>query len=413
MNLIIFLVGTAAAYQSQDSFNDWVNSRGYFELRSSYANTEGTSWQTTERARPTVFVTPTDRIKLSITPQLIFTQGRYEVGEFFDVLSGPLEESLPQDMTIDELIENCDWDIEREREIDELNDTLSLERLTLDIYHPRFDLRVGRQALRWGSAQFFNPTDVLSQNLLASPWQERTGVDAARITVPIGTDAQIIGVGTLDDDFNFDQAAIKAGGTIGPVDVYAVGSYSEERWLGGLDIKGDWGIGWWLETAYSDHLKVSLGADYSFSVLDQLVIAAQISHDGSGEEPLFYDWASRQNPDFILSPCPDIGYNPQQSDEVRTTLGRWYGLSTQRLSFLDRWTLSHVFLMNLVDQTGIIFPSVSSTLGSHFQINGGWQYLFGKDGEFQPPDSQLMINGVDISGLTPNWTALAWARFNY
>ena len=69
-------------------------------------------------------------------------------------------------------------------------------------------------------------------------------------------------------------------------------------------------------------------------VLDQLVVSAQISHDGSGEEPLFYDWTSRQNPNFQLAPCPDIGYTPAVSDgPPRTTLGRWYAVTSQRIGF--------------------------------------------------------------------------------
>lgn len=411
---MLALLLNTIAFASETSIGDYIQSRGYLELRASTSNTDGTPWQTVERSRPSLFVTPTDRIKFTVTPQLIFTQGRYEVGEFFDLLAEPIESNLPQDMSLEDVIEGCDWDIQTEREIDEVEDFLTLERLMLDIYHPKFDLRVGRQALNWGSAQFFNPTDVLAQNLLATPWQERQGVDAMRLTIPMGQNGQAIVVGTLDEDFQPNQGAVKIGRSFTGVDIYGVGSIREDDWLVGLDMKGDWTIGWWLETAYSDHLKWSLGADYSFPILDQLVISAQISHDGSGEDPLFYDWASRQNPDFQLAPCPDFGFNPPESSgPPRTTLGRWYAVSSQRIGFLDRWNFSNAVLINLADQTGLIFPSLNGTFGSFFQVNAGVQYLFGSDGEFQPPASQTQINGIDTSGLLPKWTALTWARMSY
>lgn len=411
---MLALLLNTIAFASETSIGDYIHSRGYLELRASTSNTDGTPWQTVERSRPSLFVTPTDRIKFTVTPQMIFTQGRYEVGEFFDLLAEPIESNLPQDMSLDDVIEGCDWDIQTEREIDEVEDFLTLERLMLDIYHPKFDLRVGRQALNWGSAQFFNPTDVLAQNLLATPWQERQGVDAMRLTIPMGQNGQAIVVGTLDEDFQPNQGAVKIGRSFTGVDIYGVGSIREDDWLVGLDMKGDWTIGWWLETAYSDHLKWSLGADYSFPVLDQLVISAQISHDGSGEDPLFYDWASRQNPDFQLAPCPDFGFNPPESSgPPRTTLGRWYAVSSQRIGFLDRWNFSNAVLINLADQTGLLFPSLNGTFGSFVQVNAGVQYLFGSDGEFQPPASQTQINGIDTSGLLPKWTALTWARMSY
>lgn len=411
--MLILLCNSLAVAESLD-IRDVLQSRGYVEVRGSFVDGEGTPWQTIERTRPSLFITPVERVKVTVTPQIIFTQGRYEVGEFFDTLSGPIEEQLPQDITLEDVIKDCEWDIEEYRSIDEAEDFLSLERLMLDYYHPKFDLRIGRQALNWGSAQFFNPTDVLAQNLLATPWQERNGVDAIRLTVPLGKNGQAIAVGTVNEDFDADRGAIKVGRSLSGLDIYGVGAIHKDGWLVGLDLKGDWTIGWWLETAYSDHLKWSLGADYSFSVLDQLVLSAQISHDGSGEEPLFYDWTARQNSEFALAPCPDIGYNPVVSDAPqRATLGRWYAITTQRLAFYDRWNLSNSLLINLADQTGLVFPSLSNTVGPYVQINGGVQYLFGQDGEFQPPAAQTQINGIDITGLMPKWTALTWARISY
>ena len=150
----------------------------------------------------------------------------------------------------------------------------------------------------------------------------------------------------------------------------------------------------------------------SFDVFDQLTLSAQITHDGSGEIPELYDWNSRWR-DFSLTPCPTLEFNiPASTEESRQTLGRWYGLSTQRVFFLDDWTFSHLLLLNLADQTGLSFPTLEYR-NNWLSLNLGAQIIIGEEGEFSPPSSQTNIFGTDISPLIPKWMVLSWARWNY
>jgi len=63
----------------------------------------------------------------------------------------------------------------------------NLDRLSLTIQTDFADIFIGRQPIAWGSARVINPTDILSPftfNELDK--EERRGVDAIRVRIPIG-----------------------------------------------------------------------------------------------------------------------------------------------------------------------------------------------------------------------------------
>ncbi|HLP62222.1 MAG TPA: hypothetical protein VK186_25500, partial [Candidatus Deferrimicrobium sp.] len=63
----------------------------------------------------------------------------------------------------------------------------NLDRLLLTIKTGVADILIGRQPIAWGSGRMFNPTDVVAPfafNELDK--EERVGVDAVRIRVPLG-----------------------------------------------------------------------------------------------------------------------------------------------------------------------------------------------------------------------------------
>jgi hypothetical protein len=399
--------------------------RGYAELRTTHQDSQGTSWQTVERLRPTLKAYPLERVRLTATGQAILVQGRYQTGEVFELLRDPIESMLPPDPngsrpSLEEAIEECGWELELEREIDEISDVLTLERLYLDWNTQWADVRIGRQSLNWGSALFINPTDVFAQNLLAEPWQEREGLEALRVNAPLGSQGMVTAVLAVGEDWTDWKAGAKAGANLGTTDIYAVGSASDDEAMVGLDIKGDLLAGLWLEGGYflpsedgDGHVEISAGTDYSLPILEQLALALQMSHDGSGEEPDFYEWETRSNPELVLGDCSAYGIDaPDAPDEHRSTLGRWYGLSTVNWRLRDDVSLSSALLLNLADWTGLFFPSLQYS-GDSLVVNAGLQAFVGEEGEFDPPEAQTQQYGTDLSELSPDWTAMAWARWNY
>lgn len=424
--------------------------RGYVEARGSYTDAETTHWATTERFRPTMKVYLWDRVRLTATGEARLDQGRYDNGEFLRAFEPILPSDLSgnQTVTLEEVIDTCQWDIDLDRTYDELGDVASLERLYLDINTSAFDLRLGRQSVNWGSALFLNPSDIFQQVLLAEPWQERAGIDAARVNIPVGERARVTAlVGALSsrtvdlsgggttpgiDLSSYDsvRGAVKGTVNVSATDISALVSTDGERHFAGIDLKGDLTgavpLGWWVEGVYQLDTdgttsegapKIAVGADYSFDVLNRLYIAGQFYYDGTGEIPALYDWNSRQDPALAaITPCDDEDFEDFPSveppDEYRLTLGRYYALNVIQLEAGDYLTLTNTVTMNLADRTGLLFPQAAYDLGSRVTLNAGVQYLFGSDGEFSPPDYQLFIGGVDLAPLQPTVTGLAWVRVN-
>ncbi|MFT5682095.1 MAG: hypothetical protein ACI8RZ_003013 [Myxococcota bacterium] len=406
---------------------DAVSLRGYVEVRGSYTDADSTHWALTERIRPQLRVDLHERITLKTTFEARLDQGRYATGELLELMRPTIEGSLGGlsggGPSLEEVVEECAWDVDVNRTYDEIGDVASIERLFLDVKLPAADIRVGRQPVNWGSALFFNPTDIFSQVLLTEPWQERAGVDAARVNVPIGDEAQITGLVAALDDYQTFRGGLRGSVHVGATDIAVIGSSDGESWFAGLDAKGDFEVGWWVEGGFQGDLtgtdegamKVAAGVDYSFNVMEHLYVATQVYHDGSGQIPALYDWSSRQDPTLAsLSTCaayPEIeDYLPEVPDEYRLTLGQWYGLLVAQLGATEDLTITATTALNLADQTGLLFPTAAYNIGSRVTLNGGVQYLFGGEGEFQPPDYQLMAGEVDISSLYPTWTAMAWAR---
>ena len=109
----------------------------------------------------------------------------------------------------------------------------------------------------------------------------------------------------------------------------------------------------------------------------------------------------------ISLPFPDA---PETGAPQTLTSGRLYSLINLRWTLADEWTLSGFTLWNLEDQTGIAFPYLTWLGGQRVSANIGLQTSMGTDGEFRPNPADLTIQGVDLTALSPQRTALAWVR---
>jgi hypothetical protein len=141
------------------------------------------------------------------------------------------------------------------------------------------DLYLGRQAIAWGSARVVNPTDVLV------PFQfndldveDRRGVDAIRMRIPMGFMGEFDAGYVFGDDFEFDNNAFFLRSKFyyrkNDISLLLVG-FRENLMLGFDLARPIGGAGFWLEGAYvltdvfgdnrdtgEDYLRVSTGTDY-------------------------------------------------------------------------------------------------------------------------------------------------------
>jgi hypothetical protein len=147
------------------------------------------------------------------------------------------------------------------------------------------DIFIGRQAIAWGSAKFVNPTDVIAPftfNELDT--EERKGVDAIRVRIPIGMMDEIDFGYIVGKDFKFKNSAffLRSKHYFLKTDISWLVMGFRQNLLLGIDIaRSIGGAGFWLEAAYvmpdalakdsptttneKDYFRASIGIDYNFS----------------------------------------------------------------------------------------------------------------------------------------------------
>jgi hypothetical protein len=340
---------------------------GYAEARGFYlqgVSDDDEKYILLERLRPTFTqeIENLPRTSLTVTPQLYFQQGRcyeYEIDE-------------------------TGYSLQKVRcKIEELDDYLTVERFYLDCYLERFDLRLGRQAVNWGSAQIWNPTDLFREFFLTDYWAERKGINAAKAFVPLPGNSWLAAVAaTGDTSISDNRYGLKLGTTWIDADIAGVfmDDTVEDRLVAGLDLKGQLKIGYWLEGAWffptdsdqDDHLEFVVGVDYSFPLKDGLIISAQYYYDGSGERHREdYDW---------------------QNYITRFNLAQDYTSLMATLAWNDEVSLSLLAIANLDDSTGIITPYLNLLLPFNLQLSLGANLSVGPEGgEFRPGDDPAKL----------------------
>ncbi len=176
----------------------------------------------------------------------------------------------------------------------------NLDRAVLEVKTTPADLALGRQAIAWGSARVVNPTDVIAPYAFQElDREERLGVDAVRVRVPLNVLSELDAGYIFGRDFKFDQSAFFARSKlyVARTDVSVLLLGFRENLLAGFDLaRSLGGAGLWLEGAYvfadffndyassnaNDYLRTSLGLDYSFNSKTYGFIEYHFSGAGTG-----------------------------------------------------------------------------------------------------------------------------------
>lgn len=434
------LLGLASAQE----LSGWMEARGNFQ-----AGVDGRPWQVIGSLRPTLDVPVFSRIKFSVTPQVTLLGGRETPVE----LRRTLEES-----ELGPLIDaaGCTWpdDTVYAPGLQAIDAQVTVERLFVDAYLPRVDVRVGRQALQWGSGLLINPTDPFPEVLFTEPWRQRRGVNAARVTIPLGEVEQIQAVIATNDTFDKVRVAARGTAHAGEFDISLVGAWrqDDERGVLGFDVKGTAVVGLWFEGALlvGGQDKTSArwdgrfvtGLDYSFPVLERIMIGGQyvFQSDGSldGDDPTALTGRLTADGTTGLPDCGpvDVGalfgapgaQAPADtgSDTFQSPLsGKHYVLLNLSLGFIPELALGLVDLHNLGDGTGVFVPTLSARPTGWLSLSASAQVpyrLWGDGGEFKPASetTTLTVEPVpgnvltaDLGGLVPEASVSIWTRANF
>jgi hypothetical protein len=432
--LALIVLGRAPQAAAQDA-------AGFVELRASYAvGVEGTPWQLVQRARPRFQYALHERLVLQATIEAALAEGRRNNEVVRELLEG-------SDLGPWLDLAGCSWDEPASPlfGVDGPSDWLHVDRLYLDWYHPRFDLRVGRQALQWGSGQLVNPTDPYPQVLFNEPWRPRAGVNAARITVPFGDRAQVQAVLGISDDFQSARVATRATVQAGGADWSLVAAVRPETQGGliGVDAKGTLGVGWWVEGALiaSDlvgedaepafYEAVVAGIDYSFPVFENLMVSGQYYRNGAGGQGAQGGLAGAALSGGGLGlTCPQgspLGGSSAAPDPFAPFFsGTNYLSLVTAATFTQDFSVNAAVIQNLGDGSGLAVPTASVRASGAVEVAVSAQVpytLWGEGGELNPKAEDLVVAfplvpeadpiEVDFSGLLPKTTVVLWTRASF
>ena len=413
---------------------------GFAEVRASFSpGARGQIWQLVERVRPTLQSELAERVKLVATVEAGLAQGRDPTRELERELRasdfGPLLEQA-----------QCRWPAHENGplRVDGADDYLDVDRLYLDLYAGALDLRLGRQPLNWGSAQFFNPTDPFPEVLLTEPWRPRRGVNAARVNLPLGEGRDLSAVVATSDALNQLRAAARAQINWAGTDFALVGAWRGDSGNGlvGLDLRGTLGVGWWMEGAYRlggetgegsvwRGLDLAIGVDYSWPLLERALVFAQYYRNGAGQTgPAAYPRTraaqALQGPVCGPGGAPiPIGGAGRRDPFAPFTVGRDYLLLGGALGILTELSSNLALLANLNDGTAVAVPTVGYDLRDWLNLSISAQVplsLWGEGGELRPRPQDLRLSletpgggvlAADLSGLVPAAVVTFWTRVSY
>jgi len=397
--------------------------QGFAELRGAASlGVSGEHLQFVERVRPTFTSQLSERIKLVATIEAALTEGRNlqdELRRTFDEAGlAPLFAQA-----------GCTWPEPASSffHVTGASDYLSVDRLYLDWYGEAVDVRAGRQALHWGSAQFFNPTDPFPEVLLAEPWRPRRGVNAARAHVAFAELTEATLVAAVDDTLTRGRAAARLRAHFAGVDVAASGAWrGGDAWLAGVDLRGTLGVGWWVEaavhpTAGHVHEEVAAGVDYSFPVLERLVVMAQYYRNGAGEVHPSVTARAAGLAGAAGPTCTGATPFGGAADPFAPfTLARDYLLVSVVVQVTTDLSVTLPVLQNLDDGSAVAIPTVSFAATDWLELWASAQVPFatwGGGGELKPRRGDLIVQAgpsrVDLAGLVPTATITLWTRASF
>ena len=254
----------------------------------------------------------------------------------------------------------------------------NLDRASVQFSTEFADFSIGRDAIAWGSARIINPTDVVAPYTYDQlDTEDRVGVDAIRVRIPIGVMGEVDTGYIAGTNFDFDKSAVflRTQLNAAETDFSILLLEFQKDLLVGLDIaRGIGGAGFWLETAYvfttlfdesdtsENYLRTSVGLDYSFG----------------GETYAFIEYhfnsAGAKKPQNYLT-------NLERSAYTRGgvyLLGRHYlapGITHQVTPLIS---VSGQLLFNLSDPSTFLAPQVAYNVAEDIHLSVGGFVSIGK-----------------------------------
>lgn len=256
-----------------------------------------------------------------------------------------------------------------------LNIFQNLDRAFITLSPSFGDISIGRQPVAFGSARFINPTDILTSfSYIELNNEERIGVDAVRVRVPVGALGELDAGAVFGDDFRLAESAafLRMRLPLLGMDFSPLVILFKENVLLGVDmVTSIGGAGFWLEGAYTfanladhheadeDYMRLSTGLDYSFT--DTFYASVEYHYNSAG---------SHDPDDYgeILSGL---------EKEIAYTEGAVYLLGSHYIAPGFTWqatplmSFSSSVLFNWGDRSLLFFPDMQYSMSDNAVLEAG------------------------------------------
>ncbi len=310
------------------------------------------------------------------TPSLIASQGflhpRKNAHRMFD-LDDKLRENTPRDLS---LFQN-------------------LDRCNINVFFPSADLHLGRQAIAFGSGKFINPTDIFSPFLFQDLNKEnKTGVDALRLTLPTGDLSEIdLGI-VLGKDGKMDNNAVflRTHLYLFNTDLsLMVMDFNNNLMLGFDMTRSISQAGFWLEAAHvfagefdtpikeEDYFRLVSGVDFSFPDNTYLFVEYHYNSPGTEAENNYIAHTRR-------TINPFTGFAPLKTAYTHGgtyLMGRHYLIPGITYEITPLFTGTLHSLINLTDFSSYMAASVEYSLRQDFFLEVGGFLAMGESADME------------------------------
>jgi hypothetical protein len=249
-----------------------------------------------------------------------------------------------------------------------------LDRLFIVLVLPHVDIFLGRQAVSWGTALVWNPTDLFTPfSPFAIDKEQKQGVDAVRLTFEIGdlTALDMVYVASKKPEKMSGGARFSTSFDV--VDLSWMAGYFRQDWVFGMDLATDlFGMGLRLEGTHTiahkgrDFARVSVSLDYRFDF--GLYILGEYAYNGFGTmDPSRYA-------EYLFDPVKS----------ARLLQGEITVLGMHHLALMLDWEIHPLLhgqlmtVMNLSDPSAVLGPSLIYDIITDVQVLAGAYLAIGK-----------------------------------
>jgi hypothetical protein len=278
------------------------------------------------------------------------------------------------------------WDLDDN--ITDSNRTYSsqrLDRLNLSYSRDTLVMRLGRQALTWGSGLVFHPMDLVNPfQPVATDTAFKRGTDMAYLQwlLADGSDIQLVGVphkvrDTQDPDGNKPTSAVFANIVGDTVQWNVLLAKDRADSVLGIGASGPWGGAVWNLQVIPTYLErhttrtsVLMNLSYAGTFLDRNITSfVEYYHNGFGEAGSDYSLADL-NTDLLLR---------LRRGQLFVT-GRDYVSAGATWEWTPLLQLLPTFILNLQDHSGLFDLQLSRSLGNDTNFKAGLRLAIGGRG---------------------------------